>query len=89
MSRLERHRETRRYEFYRDGFRVMLPVFALLVVFATALSVALSMTVLKEERPVAYAAENGSITALTPYSNPRDPRLIQPEQPIQAAQPEN
>lgn len=86
MSRLERHRETRRYEFYRDGFRVMLPVFALLVVFATALSVALSMTVLKEERPVAYAAENGSITALTPYSNPR---LIQPEQPIQAAQPEN
>lgn len=71
MSLQDRHRETRRFEFYRDGFRLMLPVFTLLVVIAAALAVALSMTVFMIESTAAYAAENGKITPLPVFEDPR------------------
>lgn len=67
----EAHRDTRRYEFYRDGFRIMLPVFVIMTVFATVLSIALSMTVLVEKPTIGYAAENGKITPLPVYEDPR------------------
>lgn len=67
----EAHRNTRRYEFYRDGFRIMLPVFVILTVFAAVLSVALSMSVLAEQPTVGYATENGKITRLPVYEDPR------------------
>lgn len=78
MSASHRRRTTRRYEFYRDGFRVMLPVFSVLVVIATALAVSLSLTVFKDRPQAAYAVENGSITPLPVYTDPRDPRLHAP-----------